>query len=458
MKIFLFISMFCALLFCINSISEGAQTEEDFKMTQSLWDQLFDKTNERISRLENILEAEKDQRQKFSSETNDYLSNLTKLLNQRVDKVEEMGSILKANNIARSFEDTINALNGKMSEMEKGFKDLEVRVTTIKKIYHVSQKPLETLMKVIDEQAAVINKINERLEKQEEMLLAMIKSSEDLVKGREFDKESATDSTGLEEQAASLHETEKGTEKPDIKMADTQEHSGQDIFIKNVLLEAEGLSTKISGEIINRSNIDYAVARYKIQFYDQQDHILESTDRVTANLNAGSTNKFIDIIFGINREDIARHVIIFNDRVLTTYQEEDEVQLPEKKMAKEVKNTVKEPGHLASRKKIVKLEKITPVEEKGFKAIGNDFYLRNVIISEFGNSTSIKGEIKNDSMKNFSSAKFGLKVLGEEGDVIVETEFSIHNIDINEIKPFDKIIRGVQTPQVSEYEIAFKYQ
>lgn len=313
MKKSLFVSLLCIFLFCINSVAEGTQTAEDFKLTQSIWDQLFDETNEKISRLETLLDIEKEQRQEFNSKINEDLNNLTKFLNDRVDKVEKTGSILETNNIAKSFKDTIYVLNKKISEMEKGFDDLEVSVNTIKKIYHVSQKPLETLMKVIDEQAAVINKINERLEKQEKMLLVLGKDPEGREAHIESDKKPEMDTTGLEEKIVTRH------------------------------------------------------------------------------------------------------------------------------------------------KKTVEDVKITPVEVKGFKAIGNDFYVRNVVISEFGNSTSIKGEIKNDSRKNLSSAKFGLKVLGNGGDIIVETEFTILNIDNNEIKPFDEIIRKINPSQVSEYEITFKY-
>ncbi|MCR4290137.1 MAG: FxLYD domain-containing protein, partial [Candidatus Scalindua sp.] len=75
-----------------------------------------------------------------------------------------------------------------------------------------------------------------------------------------------------------------------------------------------------------------------------------------------------------------------------------------------------------------------------------------------GSSTTVKGEIKNDSRENISSALFGLKVLGKDGKVIHETSFSIISLKSNGIKSFDQLITGIHPSQISGYEIAFKQQ
>ncbi|MCR4342425.1 MAG: hypothetical protein NUV40_00795, partial [Patescibacteria group bacterium] len=424
MKKSIFICVFCLFLFSINCAAEEQGSPEDYKTTQLVWNKLLDNINERLFKLEREFAVEKKQRQEFNSKINDNLNNLTKIINARIDKVEKTASFIEANNVATSFKETIGVLNKTSSDMKKRVEALEVSIATVEKIYYVSQKPLETLMKAIGENAAVINKINEKLEKQEKILLAINKGSENRDTHRESNKVPEFAAAGTEEKRTTLPETAGGTVASETERAGTQKPSGseKDIFVRNVSMPSTGSATSIIGEIINKSNVDYAVANFKIRLYDKGDNLLNTLDLVIINFSAGSTKEFDKLISGVDSKSIARYVILFNDSELTTYREEKEIV--EEQKTKEVKvedkearllpaTEDKEARLLPAEEKTVQVAKTSPPVDKEFKAIGSDYYVRDVTFSALGSSTTVKGEIKNDSRENISSALFGLKVLGK---------------------------------------------
>ena len=93
---------------------------------------------------------------------------------------------------------------------------------------------------------------------------------------------------------------------------------------------------------------------------------------------------------------------------------------------------------------------------KGFKEIGNDFYLRNVTFTDYGTSSIVKGEIKNNSRNDFATVSFNMTVFGENEHVIAELDFSIRGIKSGAIKPFEEVLSGVSPSQVSRYELKHK--
>lgn len=54
------------------------------------------------------------------------------------------------------------------------------------------------------------------------------------------------------------------------------------------------------------------------------------------------------------------------------------MQIAGTKITKEANVDFKESDHLPTEEEAVGASKTAPVEDKGFKAIGNDFYVRNV--------------------------------------------------------------------------------
>ncbi len=459
MKKAIFIGLFSLFLCSINYAADEQKAPGDLKNTLLVWNKLYDSMNKRLTKLENNYKTKVIEQKEFNR-NNVEINNSIKNLNARIDKVEETSSLLKTNNLAMSFKDTIDVLNNRSAEIEKRLEALEVNVSVIEKIYHVSQSPLETLMKVIDEQAAVINKIEERLVKQEKMLLAMGKGSQDRVTKRKQYEEPEYAATSIEEKRSTLHETAGETETLDADRTDTQKPSGsaKDIFVKNIGFYSTGSATKIRGEIVNKSNRNYSVADIEIQFYDEDNDLLESLDIITVNLRKGSTNKFDQFIFGVDGENIAKYIVLFNNVIITTFKGEIEVQLIEKKDGLEdvveIEDKVSNLVHVEE--KTTEVAYTAPLDDKSFKAIGKDFYIRNVIFLKSGASTIMKGEIKNDSRDDISIASFGLKVVRKDSDKKFEKKFTIINFSSNGIKKFEQTIDDILPSQVSEYEVVFK--
>ncbi len=459
MKKAIFIGLFSLFSCSINYAADEQKAPGDLKNTLLVWNKLYDSMNKRLTKLENNYKTKVIEQKEFNR-NNVEINNSIKNLNARINKVEETSSLLKTNNIAKSFKDTINILNKKSAEIEKRLETLEVNVSVIEKIYQVSQSPLETLMKIIDEQAAVINKIEERLAKQEKMLLAMGKGSQDSVTKRKQYEEPEFAATSIVEKISTLHETGGKREISDAARPDTQKPSGsaKDIFVKNIGFYSTGSATKIRGEIENKSNRDYSVADIEIQFYDEDNDLLESLDIITVNLHKGSTNKFDQFIFGVDGEHIAKYIVLFNNMILTTYRGEIEVKSIEKKDdvedVVEIEDRVSKP--VPVEEKTTEVAYTEPLEDEGLKAIGKDFYIRNVTFSKSGSSTIMKGEIKNDSRDDISIASFSLKVVGKDSDKKFEKKFTIINFSSNGIKKFEQTIDGILPSQVSDYKIVYK--
>ena len=508
MKKSIFAYLFFIFLFSISCTAEVVESSENVKKPLSQWNQLFDSIAKRLSELENNFETKAIKQKDFNQHNADMENSIANLnaridkvektglileadniakrlselennfvtktikkkdfnqhnagmensianLNARIDKVEKTGSILETDNIAKSFKDTIDVLNKRSAEIANRLENLEVKVAVIEKIYRVSQKPLETLMKVIDEQTAVINSIKERLEKQDKMLSDIRRGSPDRLHKENQKKKRNLQVSGIEEKTATLSETAGKTEPSVTEKNDTGESSKteEDILVRDVSFYSSGTSTKISGELVNKSNRDFSNAAINIQLYDKNDNLLETLDIFTPNFKSGSTSKFDQFIFGTDFESIAKYVILFNDMELTSSSGEIELQRFDKKKTNEGEATLSQPSPAVEQ--TIEKTDTAPVEEEEFKAIGNDFYIRNVSFSEFGASTVMKGEIKNDSRDNLPIASFDLKVSGKESDMKFETTFSIVSLESNKIKPFEQTIKGILPSQISEYKIVY---
>ena len=449
MKKSIIICLFFLLLFGSNCAAEEVKTSENFKKPLSPWNQQFDSITKRLSELESNFEAKAIKQKDFNQHNVDMKNSIANL-NAKIDKVEKTGSILETDNIAKSFKDTIDVLNKRSAAMANRLENLEVKVAVIEKIYRVSQNPLETLMKVIDEQTTVINTIKERLEKQETMLSDIRRDSPYRVTQGKPEKETESQVSSIEEKTATLSETAGKTEPSVTETNVTGEPSGteKDISVRDVSFYSSGIFTKISGELVNKSNRDFSNATLNVQFYDQNDNILKTLDIFTSNFKSGSTSKFNQFIFGTDFESIAKYVILFNDMVIASSSGEIELQIFDKKKTNEGEAA---PAVVQTTEKT----DAAPVEKEEFKAIGNDFYIRNVSFSESGASTVMKGEIKNDSRDNLPIASFDLKVSGKESDMEYNTTFSIISLESNKTKPFEQKIEGILPSQISEYKIVY---
>jgi hypothetical protein len=325
-------SVICLLTFLLtgaNVISKESENSENFETSLEVWSKLLNDVNKRLSKLENNFEVKEKQEDHNRTDIKDSIANL----NARMDKIEEISSVLEIKNILKSFEGTLDVLNKRFSKIVKRLEDIEVKTAIIEKIYQVSQKPLETLMKVIDEEKAVITKMGKKLEEQEKMILAMDKSSKNQITSNETkaeiikesndritekESENIAGSTGKRVVFSEIEPNK--TSKSDTEKPDTQNLTeiGKGIFTKNVELKPFGSSTKISGEVINKSNIDYSTANFKMHFYEKGGDLLKSHELSVLNFNIGSIKDFDELIPGIEPETIVRYDILFDDTELTT--------------------------------------------------------------------------------------------------------------------------------------------
>ena len=93
---------------------------------------------------------------------------------------------------------------------------------------------------------------------------------------------------------------------------------------------------------------------------------------------------------------------------------------------------------------------------EGFEDVGNGFYAGNVAFNGFGSSSSVTGNIKNNSENDFYNASFVMKVFSKTYGMITSLDFSVRSINSGDTKAFEEIISGVQPVDIDRYEITFK--
>jgi hypothetical protein len=93
---------------------------------------------------------------------------------------------------------------------------------------------------------------------------------------------------------------------------------------------------------------------------------------------------------------------------------------------------------------------------EGFEGVGNGFYAGNISFNSFGSSSSVTGDIKNNSENDFYNASFVIKVYSKAYGMITSLDFSVRSINSGDTKAFEEIITGVQPVDIDRYEITFK--
>lgn len=101
-------------------------------------------------------------------------------------------------------------------------------------------------------------------------------------------------------------------------------------------------------------------------------------------------------------------------------------------------------------------ERVVTPEEEGFTEIGEGFYIRNVVISPFGSSSQIKGEMKNFSDRDRSIATFAIRIFNASDMLLFTQDFSIKTFRKGEIRTFNEIISGYAPVEIARYEIITK--
>jgi len=208
---------------------------------------------------------------------------------------------------------------------------------------------------------------------------------------------------------------------------------------------------------VNESDRGYGMIDFKAQTYDKENIHLGGQGFSLYGFNKGVTKPFEEIIVGVSPEDISKYSIFPANMSLAPDTEgESTIKIIEREetVAKaETKEAV--PDNLED---LIFDEKASPATDvlEGFEGVGNDFYASNVSFNGFGSSSTVTGNIKNNSENNFYNASFIIKVFSKTYGMITSLDFSVRSINRGETKAFEEIITGVQPVDIDRYEIIFK--
>ena len=507
MKKLLIICTFALMLFFPGTVgfSDILKDLDSFQKSLGDWVTQIEELNGRISNME----SEKASRNKQTAELNQSLANIEDLLSDmdaKVERVENMSSLEGVKEIVKSFEGTLNVFKKRFSKLANRIEDQEVKTAVLERMYKTANKPLDTLMQALDEQKSVISKLGNKLEKQEELILSMKESlqkqaspDESLASGiEELNSRLSKLESGVLVQAVTehgKHEEEKHAAAPDghqetheeakhaaapdghhethegAKHAATpavhheapQAHGektdlidvGEGFFVKNVKFEPFGSSSQISGEIINKSDRDHGMADFKVQAYDKENVSLGDQRFSVYGFNKGSTKPFEEIIVGVISKEISKYAIYSAKMPLVSETGESTVKIiiREETVVKAETKEVAPPGSMED---LIFDEKAHSEGLEGLEDIGNGFYAGNISINGFGSSSSVTGNIKNNSENDFYNASFVMRVYSKAYGMITSLDFSVRSINSGDTKAFEEIISGVQPVDIDRYEIAFK--
>ncbi|MBC8548797.1 MAG: hypothetical protein H8D23_04025 [Candidatus Brocadiales bacterium] len=527
MKKLLIICTFSLTFFFSGTVGFSDILKDLDKFEKSLgdWVAQIDELNTRISNLE----SDKASREKQTAELNQSLANIENLLSNmdaKVERVENMSSLEGVKEIVKSFEGTLNVFKKRFSKLANRIEDQEVKTAVLERMYKTANKPLETLMQAIDGQKSVINKLGDKLAKQEELILSMKDSlqkqtspDESLVTGiEELNARLSKIESGVLVQAATehgKHEEAKHAAAPaghheeakhdaapaghheetkhDAAPAEHHEEAkhaaapaghheeakhaaapaehhekpqahvektdlidiGEGFFVKNIKFEPFGSSSQISGEIMNKSDRDHGMIDFKAQAYDKENVPMGSQGFSVYGFSKGKTKPFEEIIVGVVSKEISKYSIYSAKMPLVSDTGESTVKIIEIEEAVAKAETKGEvaPDNLED---LIFDETAPPEALEGFEDIGNGFYAGNVSFNGFGSSSSVTGNIKNNSENDFYNASFVMKVYSKAYGMITSLDFSVRSINSGDTKAFEEIISGVQPVDIDRYEITFK--
>ncbi|MBT3880177.1 MAG: hypothetical protein HON76_14005 [Candidatus Scalindua sp.] len=229
---------------------------------------------------------------------------------------------------------------------------------------------------------------------------------------------------------------------------------GKGFFVKNIKFESFGSSSQIRGKIVNKSDRDYGMTDFKAQTYDKENIIIGSQGFSLYGFSKDSTKSFEEIIVGVSPKDISKYSIYPTQMPLVSETGESTIKIIEREDAVAIAET-KEPAP-DNLEDLIFDEKASPETPEGFEGVGNGFYAGNVSFNGFGSSSTVAGNIKNNSENDFYNASFTIKVYSKTYGMITSLDFSVRSINRGDTKAFEEIIAGVQPVDIDRYEIAFK--
>ncbi len=519
MKKLLIICTITLTLFFYGTVgfSDILKDLESFQQSLGSWVTQIDELSSRISDLESDKASSEKQARELSQGLAN-IENLLGDMDAKVDRVANMSSLEGVKDIVKSFEGTLNVFKKRFATLSKKLEDQEVKTAVLERMYKTANKPLDTLMQAIDEQKRVIDKLGDKLGDQEQIILSMketlqkqaspdeifAKSIDDLTarlnklesgvlvqavteqskheetkhastptEHHEGEKHAATSTghheTHEEEKHAvaptghhETHEGEKHAAAPTGHHEKPQAHAdktglidiGEGLFIKNIKFEPFGSSSQISGEIVNKSDRDYGMTDFRAQAYDKENVSLGSQGFSIYGFSKGMTKSFEEIIVGVISKEISKYSIYPAQRSLVSETGESTINIIEIEAATAKAEAIEPaPDNLED---IIFDGEAPPKALEGFEAVGNGFYVSNVSFNGFGSSSSVTGNIMNNSEDDFYNALFVMRVYSKAYGVITSFDFSVRSINSGDTKAFEEIIAGVQPVDIDRYEVTFK--
>lgn len=490
---------------CTNGFSDILKDLKNFEESLSDWVKQTNQLSQRLSELEGDRKARDKQIADYNRSMDD-IGNLLNDLNNKVDRVANMSSLKGVKDIISSFEGTLDVFKKRFSELAKKLEDQEVKTAVLERIYQTAQKPVETLINSIDEQKSVINKMAERLDKQEKLIMSMeegskkqTSSAESFTKGveelnarlsklesgvivqkSEGEKESgeiakeagekteagkdvvvpevSSEKTEVEKKDAAPVVQPKETKASPEKVTETDGSIdiGGGFFVKNLKMKPFGSSSLISGEVMNKADRGYDMIDFKVQAYNEENVILGGHVFTIHGFRKDSTKTFEEVITGAEIKKIARYAIYPAMMQSVSDTGESKIRMIEKEL-QVAKADTKEAAPKDSKELLFdKGKKEIPKELEGFEDAGNGFYAGKVSFNSFGSSSTVTGEIRNNSKNDFSNATFVMKIYSKDYGMITSFDFSVRKVKSGESKVFEEIITGVSPIDIARHEIAFK--
>ncbi len=522
-KLFILCLFTLTFLFpCTNGFSDILKDLKNFEESLSNWVVQTNELNKRLAELEGERDSREKQVADYNQGVAD-IGNLIVDLDAKVDQVSKMSSLKGVKDIVKSFEGTLDVFKQRFSEMAKRLEDQEVKTAVLERIYQTSQKPVETLISSIDEQKSVINKLSEKLVKQEKLILSMEESlkkqtspavsstkgieelnarlsklesgvivqkkelkdiqkevSEKAETGKEVvvsevtpkktgtekkvvASEALPEKAGAGEKAASLEVKPEKVEAPVKKATEVDGYMdiGGGFLAKDIKLKSFGSSTRISGELMNKSDKGYGMIDFKVQAFNKENVFLGGHGFSVYSFKKDKAKAFEEVITGVEIKEIAMYAIYPARMQTVSDTGESAIKMFEKEVKVAKADTKKADTKEATPED---LEALLFDEGKegglgkleGFKSVGNEFYAGKVSFNRFGSSSTVTGEIRNNSKNDFFNASFVMKVFSKAYGMITNFDFSVRRIKSGETKLFEEIVAGVDPVDIERYEIAFK--
>ena len=506
-KLFILCLFTLTFLFpCINGFSDILKDLKNFEASLSDWVVQTNELNKRLSELEGERGAREKQMADYNQGVAD-IGNLIVDLDAKVDKVAKMSSLKGVKDIVRSFEGTLDVFKQRFSEMAKRLEDQEVKTAVLERIYKTAQKPVETLVNSIDEQKSIINKLAKKLAEQEKLILSMGES----LKEQTLPAESPA--KGIEELNARLSKLESGVivqkkELKDIpKEVSEKAEAGKDVavsedsskktgeekidsstkvqpkeaealakkateadgyidigggfLVENIKLKSFGSSTRISGEITNKSDKGYGMIDFKVQAFDKGNVYLGGHGFSVYGFKKGEIEAFEEVITGVEIKKIAMYAIYPARMQTVSDTGESTIKMIEKEVKVAKADTKKADTKESAPEDLEELlfdegKKGISGKLEGFKSVGNGFFAGKVSFDLFGSSSAVTGEINNNSENDFFNASFVMKIFSKAYGMITSFDFSVRRIKSGETKAFEEIVAGVNPVDIERYEITFK--